>query len=249
MSSAFTKFSDCDFKVTRHGIYPRFYVINYGGQGGTWIRNLDREEIHYKRWCMRRMSYNHPWLDTTITAIEDKYAAIAMDIDSIQSNYPAYYDFIVLKLWNNNTKGGQDLWYEFLYPIVKNHASTLVRGKRWDIHPTSTFIDPFWDERWSKRKIIREILDVHFKEWYVLYCKQALENHPPEKGIFFKGLEMILFITTKLVDNKYDTIKFEIEHSTQGRTKVVTRALEKARENDTYRLNVFWLDPNYKTNG
>jgi hypothetical protein len=132
------------------------------------------------------MANNHPFPNTTITAIQDKYSSITMDIDMIQSNYPVYYDCIVMKLWNNNITGNNGLWYEFLYPIVKNHASALVRAKHWDIHPTITFTDPFWDEGWSKRKLIREILDIHFFDWYNLYCQPMLENQPPHNGVFLQ---------------------------------------------------------------
>jgi hypothetical protein len=75
-----------------------------------------------------------------------------------------------------------------------------------------------------------------------------LENQPPHNGVCFAALEMILFITNKLVDNKYDTIKFEIEHANEGQNNVVQFALNKARDKDNYHLHTFWLDPNYKTN-
>jgi hypothetical protein len=61
---------------------------------------------------------------------------------------------------------------------------------------------PSWDWETVNRRIVLDILDMHFPHWYYEYGKPRIEETEDRFGNFFMALEILLDYVTHLVNDK-----------------------------------------------
>jgi hypothetical protein len=191
-------FAGWDLRLTRSGIYPQYYVVQRPGTAAT-IEIWEGQSEDAKNLLMKAFVCNPLVSETTYLPVEDRWCSIVRDMPLVEHYYPAYYYCILYILTHGMTQAdkvvldSRGLWYYILRQITENHAQVharkcLPRGRfpppgmtPEDFH---TKYYPGWDWETVNRRIILDILDMHFPHWYYEYGKPRIEETEDRFGNF-----------------------------------------------------------------
>jgi hypothetical protein len=208
-------FGAWDLRLTRGGIYPEYYVVQRPGNAGR-LESWESRSEEEKNLLMKAFVCNPLLSETTYLPVEDRWGSIVRDMPLVEHYYPAYYYSMLYILTHGMTQGDKDviesrgLWYYILRHITETHAQVHARKHlpRGRLPPATMSAEDFnakyypsWDWETVNRRIVLDILDMHFPHWYYTYAKPRIEDTEDSFGKFFMALEILLDYVTHLVND------------------------------------------------
>jgi hypothetical protein len=214
------------------------------------VNSIEREHL-------TKMFQNNQFSsEITCFPVADHDASIVRDLLLIGYHYPVYRDYILLSLYNEKTRQeyldvdnkNAGPWYGILCMIARTHANTLCRNHlprgRFQIteqRNTQQLIPsdfPTWNWEVVTRKIMEDIVFLHYRDWYYNFCKPKMENAEESFGKFFAALEMLLDYIAHLVEEKINCLMISYvsnkEHN--NNTQTALHVLNQHGDNEHPRM-------------
>ena len=205
MPSSFSKFQYLDLRVTRNGVYPKYYIFSETGNPPKLYKMKDLSEGVVKRSLFPLMAPAlHPH-GAVALPVEQKFESIVLDIKEVKHCYPGYADLIMRKIENGEcavVEGGS-VWFSFLYDVCDHHVHVLSRRCK------PRYGRPSWNWEIIHTTIVGDVEEV-FEHWFDNVCKPHMEDRAKggrTRRAFFLALEHMLGMVEKACSEKWDLVE------------------------------------------